>query len=100
MPEKRPARRSVSDRARIMMECVDPPELNESQLLAYIDGDAGPAVAMHLARCPACRARAVQLGRLIGRMTVMLYRLDCPPAIDLGEYQLGLVPETQVGAIA
>jgi hypothetical protein len=82
------------------MECVAPPQLNDSQLLAYIDGDAADSVTAHLAGCPACRERARQLGRLMGRMTVMLYRLDCPTSIDLGEYQLGLLPEVNSGIIA
>ena len=75
------------------MECVAPPQLDDSQLLAYIDGEAAPPVATHLARCPACRERAQGLGRLIGRMTVALYRLDCPTSTALGEYQLGLLAD-------
>lgn len=82
------------------MECVAPPQLNDSQILAYIDGDAAVSVTAHLVDCPACRERARQLGRLMGRMTVMLYRLDCPTSLELGEYQLGLLPEVNRSATA
>jgi anti-sigma factor RsiW len=82
------------------MQCVSPPELNDSQLLAYLDSAADAAVARHLTDCPACRQRARQLARLLGRITVSLYRLDCPASVELGEYQLGLLGRPQATAIA
>jgi anti-sigma factor RsiW len=33
-------------------------------------------------------------------MTSALYRLDCPPSAELGEYQLGLLARSQAAAIA
>jgi anti-sigma factor RsiW len=82
------------------MQCMSPPELNDGQLLAYLDDAADAAVARHLADCPACRQRAGQLARLLGRMTSALYRLDCPTSAELGEYQLGLLPQPQRAALA
>ena len=81
------------------MQCLSPPELNDSQLLAYLDGVADAAVETHLASCRSCRQRAQQLARLLGRMTVWLYRLECPASTDLGEYQLGLLPQPQLAGI-
>jgi anti-sigma factor RsiW len=82
------------------MRCISSPELNDGQLLAYLDDTADAAVARHLADCPACRERVRQLARLLGRITVSLYRLDCPASAELGEYQLGLLPRPQRAALA
>src|SRR4029453_18409711 len=84
MPENRGIRRSASDRARNDMQCMSPPELNDGQLLAYLDDATDAVVARHLADCPACRQRAGQLARLLGRMTSALYRLPRPPPARAG----------------
>jgi anti-sigma factor RsiW len=100
MPENRPIRRSASDGAKNDMQCISPPELNDGQLLAYLDDAADAAVARHLTDCAACRQRARQLARLLGRMTASLYRLDCPASAELGEYQVGVLAQPQMAAIA
>ena len=73
------------------MNCVSPPELDDRQLMAYLDGVADNKVATHLERCPYCREKADHLARLQDRMTVRLYRLTCPSPTELGEYHLGLL---------
>lgn len=83
-----------------MLNCVSPPALDDSQLLASLDGEADEQVAEHLARCPYCRERAAQLGRLQNRLTARLYRLTCPTPLELGEYHLGLLRNEQKTAIA
>lgn len=80
--------------------CVSPPELNARALLAYIDDRADQQVVMHLERCPYCREKAQHLACLQDRMTAQLYRLSCPPTIELGEYYLGLLPGEQAEAVA
>jgi hypothetical protein len=82
------------------MQCVAPPELSDGQLLAYLDGEVGSNVAAHLTLCPSCRGRAGQLARLLGRMTLSLYRFDCPEPAELGEYHLGLVPTARAVELA
>ena len=82
------------------MNCVSPPALDDSQLLASLDGEAGPQVTEHLARCPYCRLRAAQLGSLQNRLTARLYRLTCPSPLELGDYHLGLLRNEQRAAIA
>lgn len=81
------------------MSCVSPPELTDTELMSYVDGEAEADVAAHLARCPHCRERAHRLARFQGRLTAQLYRLTCPSPAELGEYHLGLLPESQAAAI-
>ena len=82
------------------MNCVSPPELDEVQLLAAIDGEADPRTAAHLAGCPYCRARADELAALQKNLTARLYRLACPSSLELGEYQLGMLEKLQAAAVA
>ncbi len=82
-----------------MISCVSPPELDEKQLLAYLDGEANHQVAAHLARCPYCRERAEELAQLQNDLTARLYRLACPSPLELGDYYLGLLPAGQTASV-
>jgi len=77
------------------MTCIAPPELNEGQLIAAVEGEPPAQVRDHLERCPTCRARAEDLARLYAGLHARLHRLDCPPADALGEFQLGLLTADQ-----
>jgi hypothetical protein len=61
----------------------------------YLDGEADSTVSVHLASCPYCRQQADQLARLQNTLTARLFRLECPSTIELGDYQLGVLPSTQ-----
>lgn len=74
------------------MACVSPPELTDLQLLTFIDGDADAAVQRHVAVCAGCRSRAEALARWQTELSARLFRADCPPSLELGEYQMGLLP--------
>jgi hypothetical protein len=65
-----------------------------------MDGEPDDLVAAHLAQCPDCRERAQALARLQGHLTARLYRLDCPPAAELGDYHFGLLSADQAAAVA
>ena len=82
------------------MPCEFPPELDDSALLAYLDGEAGRQVVAHLERCPHCREKAIRLARLQNRLTAELYRLACPSTVELGEYHLGVLLPEQAEAVA
>jgi hypothetical protein len=82
------------------MACVSPPELNDRELLTYIDGEADQQVVAHLERCPHCREKAHRLTRLQDRLTTRLYRFTCPSPVELGEYHVGLLPRDQAAAVA
>ena len=82
------------------MACVSPPELNDRELLTYIDGEADQQVVAHLERCSHCREKAHRLARLQDRLTTRLYRFTCPSPVELGEYHIGLLPRDQAAAVA
>jgi len=81
--------------------CVFPPELEDWQILAYLDNrEANQETAYHLEKCPYCRKKAEALERLQKRLTARLYRLTCPPSIELGEYHLRMLPAPQILDVA
>lgn len=82
------------------MSCVAPPELEDIQLLAYLDGEAEPGVSAHLQVCPHCQCRADMLADLQQALTRSLYRATCPTSRELGEYHLGLLPASQAQAVS
>ena len=82
------------------MPCISPPELDDRQLLTYLDGEADHQAASHLERCPHCREKAHRLARLQNRVTAQLYRITCPPPAELGEYYLDMMPRDQAASVA
>jgi len=82
------------------MTCIDPPELDALQLAAYVDGTAGAEVDAHVERCSHCAARAQRTARWQQSLKSRVQRATCPPALDLGEYHLGLYSGAQAVAIA
>ena len=81
------------------MSCFRTPQLTEIELLMALDGEADPEVTMHIAHCPDCRLHAGQLQKLQNGLTSRFFRIDCPSSMDVGEYQLGLLPGAQALAI-
>lgn len=81
------------------MTCIRPPELEDAQLLAYLDGEADPATAEHLEKCAHCRERTERLALLSDHLTASLYRATCPSPVELGEYQLRLLDRGDAAAI-
>jgi anti-sigma factor RsiW len=79
--------------------CIDPPEITEVGLLQHLDGEAGPAVAAHLARCPHCAARAGRLRRAEAVLRDAHFRAACPPPLALGEYRMGLLDTAEAVAV-
>ena len=81
------------------MACIQPPELNEEQLWAYLDGRAEAKTIEHLRLCPHCAGRAEELARLQNALRQNLFRAECPPSQQLGEYHLGLLSAEEAEAI-
>lgn len=81
------------------MTCIAPPQLDDRELLAYLDGEASRQVQTHLASCPHCRGRAQQLARVHDRLAALLYRAVCPSPLEVGEYHLGLLAADQALAL-
>ena len=82
------------------MACMSPPELNDRELLTYLDGETDQHTLAHLGRCPHCREKARRLTFLQDRLTTQLYRITCPPPMELGEYHLDMLPLDQASAVA
>lgn len=82
------------------MTCALPPELNDRELLVYLDDEASHEVVAHVEGCSHCRERARRLARLQGRLTAELYRVRCPSPLELGEYHLGVLNRDQEVAVA
>ena len=81
------------------MKCISPPELDDSQLLRYVDGEADQFVLAHLGRCEYCRGRAREVAGIQNRLSARLFRLTCPPPLELGEYHLDLLDRTRAAEI-
>jgi anti-sigma factor ChrR (cupin superfamily) len=69
--------------------CVDPTEIQEGDLMAYVDGVAGEAVARHVRRCPDCARQAHQIAALQAALAAKLYRRSCPESDRLIAYCQG-----------
>src|SRR5690606_12728269 len=84
----------------VLMSCVLPPELEDRDLLAYLDGQTTRRVLAHLEQCAHCRERANRLAQLQTQLTAHLYRADCPQPAELGEYHLNLLPAGRAAEVA
>jgi len=82
-----------------MTLCVAPHEIQDGDLMAFLDSEASTLVVDHLNRCPACQADTGDLAALAGEMGAALFRVACPPVDDLLAYQanlLGLGEQAQI----
>lgn len=82
------------------INCTFPPELDDRQLLAYLDGESDEKAISHILGCAYCRQKAEELGALQKHLITRLYRLDCPSSIELGEYHLHLLSASQMLVIS
>jgi len=82
------------------MNCISPPELEDSQLLAYLDGETDQQTKSHLEHCEYCREKAKALGRLQDHLSSRLYRITCPSSLELGEYHLHMLESSQMLLVA
>jgi anti-sigma factor RsiW len=80
--------------------CIQPGAVTEDDLVAYAYGEADPAVARHVRTCPACAAAAAEYERLQHHLGGLLYRVECPPAETLAEFQLRLLPAIEQARVA
>jgi hypothetical protein len=76
----------------VELDCTDPGAIQDWELETCADGEAPPHVVAHLARCPACRARAREHAPLERRLRQALYRYDCPSPDALRDYHWGYLP--------
>ena len=69
--------------------CINPAEIQEGDLMAYVDAVADEAVVQHIRRCPACARRAEELAARQAVLAAKLYRFSCPTPDQLIACQRG-----------
>jgi anti-sigma factor RsiW len=83
------------------LDCIDPQQIKEGDLVAYLHGDASSQVAEHIARCAACAEQVEQLRVVDARLLDAFYRHTCPTPGVLADFvfeQLPAVERLRVGA--
>lgn len=74
------------------MECINPQEIHEGDLLAYVDGAARPGVGEHIARCIFCRAEVAALQVWEQGFHLAFERTNCPETEVLLQYHMNMLP--------
>jgi anti-sigma factor RsiW len=74
-----------------MTKCIEPSQIKEGDLMAYVEGEADGRVRDHVGRCPACAGKVAQLRRTNQALLTLMYRASCPLSEVLGQYQLDLL---------
>jgi anti-sigma factor RsiW len=80
--------------------CVAPPGLSSTAVVAAADGEIDEQTRAHLQECPHCAARVRQMRQLQSRLRRQLYRLFCPTTDLLVDYCQGLLDPYQRTLIA
>src|SRR5436305_15349724 len=70
--------------------CSDGTPIPTCDLMAYVDGEATPAIAARIACDPYWSAAARTYGEFQQALRRHLHRFDCPAPLTLGEYDCGL----------
>jgi hypothetical protein len=84
----------------MMSDCIRPGEISDDDLIGYAAGEQTRRVRDHVRACPRCAAVAAQHAADENRLGRALFRFDCPTAMELGEYQLGMLPVSTVRRIS
>jgi hypothetical protein len=72
-------------------QCSKPPPVDDIDLAAYVEGEAGRLLTEHLADCEYCASRATQALHESVTLHTALQRATCPAAEALGALDLGLL---------
>ena len=82
-----------------MQECIRPGEIDDDAVVGYASGERDPRVVAHLRACARCAALAERFTHAESILGHTLFRFDCPPGMNLGEYHLNLLPAPRRAAI-
>jgi len=82
------------------VECSFPPELDDKKLWTFVDGEADDDTKYHLERCEYCTSKAQELVRQRDNVGLRVFRVYCPPSLELGEYYLHFLPPNQSLVVA
>jgi hypothetical protein len=81
------------------MDCTEPGRIADDDLFALACGELRPAAASHVATCAACASTVSEYATADRRLAGSLYRLDCPPALRLGELALNMLEPRDTFAV-
>lgn len=70
-------------------KCVEPGEIQEGDLSAYVDGLADRAVVEHIRRCAACAQQVREIAEAQVVLTAALFRHSCPASDQLIAFHQG-----------
>ena len=82
------------------MKCITSPALDDTQIISYVEGEADDAVMAHMRECAYCSERANRWTLLQHGLREQLYRVTCPTPMELGDYHLGFLPDSQKLVVA
>jgi hypothetical protein len=80
---------------RQIMKCISSPALDNVEIASYVEGEADEATVAHIKQCPFCSERARQWTLLQNRLREQFYRVNCPTPMELGDYHLGFLSDSQ-----
>ncbi|MBN1874094.1 MAG: zf-HC2 domain-containing protein [Anaerolineae bacterium] len=83
-----------------MTSCIDPCELEEGALSAFLENPHDARTAAHLARRPHCAAQVAAYRQTLALLETLLYRQACPAVEMLALYQLNLTTPVERLVIA
>lgn len=75
------------------------PQIDDAQLLAYLDGALDEEQAQVVEQTPQYRRRLRELAEQERQLAAGLYRADCPPPLRLGDYCLRRLPAEERRAV-
>jgi hypothetical protein len=81
-------------------QCSRPPALDELDLIAAADGEAGDDILAHLAACEHCADRAREITAVQGTLRRRLFRLFCPSSDELVAYYHHSLPGSRQAELA
>jgi hypothetical protein len=74
-----------------MIQCVAPEEVQDGDLLSFVEGEASPAVQAHVASCLFCAQEVAVLQQVDLLFSAAFDRPECPESDALLGYQAGLL---------
>ncbi len=69
-------------------KCVNPEEIQQGDLIAYLHGDTSSQVVEHITRCRFCSQQVEQLRMVDAQLLAVFYREDCPAPETLADFAL------------
>jgi len=72
--------------------CINPNEIEEGDLIAYLHGDTSSQVVEHIAHCAFCAEQVEQLRMVDAQLLASFYRQACPTAEVLADFVLNRLP--------